>query len=194
MKRLIIAVDCDDVLISTTPFFVDLYNRTYGTKATLAQINDSNPDIWQASEQLQDERWFAMTEHDEYKNLAPNPRAVEVLNRLSLDHELHLVTARKEEERLFTQSMLDTHLSGIFQSMEFVGWSGSKGAICGGLEAQVLIDDNFRHLVSAHEWGVSNLLWFGDYPWQTEDLSDMPIVRCRDWREVEAEIERIASN
>ena len=78
--------------------------------------------------------------------------------------------------------------------MKFVGWEGSKGDVCRALRADVLIDDNFRHLVSARDCGVGGLLWFGDYPWQTEDLGDMPTVRCRDWREVEAEIERIASN
>ena len=80
MKRLVIAVDCDDVLVSTAPYFVDTYNNTYGTSGTLEYAHSPDPSVWGASEEV------------------------------------------------------------------------------------------------------------------TEDLSDMPIVRCRDWREVEAEIERIASN
>ena len=194
MKRLVIAVDCDDVLVSTAPYFVDTYNNTYGTSGTLEYAHSPDPSVWGASEEVIIERWYGMTRTDGYKGLSPDPYEVKVLRNLAKIHELHLVTARREEEREFTQTMLDKHLDGVFTSMKFVGWEGSKGDICRALRADVLIDDNFRHLVSARDCGVSGLLWFGDYPWQTEDLSDMPIVRCRDWREVEAEIERIASN
>ena len=193
MKRLVIAVDCDDVLVSTSPYFVDTYNNTYGTSATLEYAHSPDPSVWGASDEVVLERWSGIKRTDGYKGLSPDPDEVKVLRNLAKIHELHLVTARKEEEREFTQTMLDKHLDGVFTSMEFVGWEGSKGDICRELRADVLIDDNFRHLVSARDCGVSGLLWFGDYPWQTEDLSDMPIVRCRDWREVEAEIERIAS-
>ena len=194
MKRLVIAVDCDDVLVSTAPYFVDTYNNTYGTSGTLEYAHSPDPSVWGASEEVIVERWFGMTRTDGYKGLSPDPDEVKVLRNLAKIHELHLVTARKEEEREFTQTMLDKHLDGVFTSMKFVGWEGSKGDVCQALRADVLIDDNFRHLVSARDCGVSGLLWFGDYPWQTEDLSGMPTVRCRDWREVEAEIERIASN
>ena len=194
MKRLVIAVDCDDVLVSTAPYFVDTYNNTYGTSGTLEYAHSPDPSVWGASEEVIVERWFGMTRTDGYKGLSPDPYEVKVLRNLAKIHELHLVTARREEEREFTQTMLDKHLDGVFTSMKFVGWEGSKGDVCRALRADILIDDNFRHLVSARDCGVSGLLWFGDYPWQTEDLSDMPIVRCRDWCEVEAEIERIASN
>ena len=194
MKRLVIAVDCDDVLVSTAPYFVDTYNNTYGTSGTLEYAHSPDPSVWGASEEVIVERWFGMTRTDGYKGLSPDPDEVKVLRNLAKIHELHLVTARKEEEREFTQTMLDRHLDGVFTSMKFVGWEGSKDDVCQALRADVLIDDNFRHLVSAHDCGVGGLLWFGDYPWQTEDLGDMPTVRCRDWREVEAEIERIASN
>ena len=194
VKKLVIAVDCDDVLVSTTPFFVELYNKLYGTKGTLEQSHNSDSAIWQASEELQIERWFNMTKTEDYKKLAPKPEEVSVLRRLAEMHGLHLVTARKEEERAFTQSMLDQYLGGVFSSMEFVGWNGSKGDVCQVLQADVLIDDNFRHLASAYDCGVEHVVWFGNYPWQTEDPGDTPIIRCQGWQEVETEIERIAAS
>lgn len=193
-KKLVITVDCDDVLVSTSPFFVDLYNKTYGTNGTLEYAHSPDPKVWQADEQVIGDRWFAMTEHEDYKKLAPTETETAVLRRLAKVHELHLVTARKEGEREFTQYMLDQHLEGVFQSMTFVGWAGSKGDICNNLQADVLIDDSFRHLVSAYNRGVRNLLWFGDYPWQTEEPGDVPIRRCLGWSDVEAEIGRIAAS
>lgn len=191
--KLVIAVDCDDVLVSTSPFFVDLYNKTYGTNGTLEHAHFASPDVWKADEQTILDRWYAMTEHEDYKKLAPTAQEVAVLRRLAEVHDLHLVTARKEVERDFTEYMLDQHLKGVFQSMTFVGWTGSKGDICNNLQADVLIDDSFRHLASAHDCGVSNLLWFGDYPWQTDVPGDVPVVRCAGWQEVEKEIGQIAN-
>jgi len=193
VKRLVIAIDCDDVLVQTTPFLVNSYNRIYGTNATLAQSCDPAYDIWQADEDLQMERWGKLIELEGYKDLSPDSREAHILRMLAREHELHLVTARNEHEREFTQSMLNRELEGVFTSMEFTGWQGSKGDVCESIRADVLIDDGFRHLASAYDCGISDLIWFGNYPWQTEDSKDIPVRRCCDWREVEAEIERIAS-
>ncbi len=69
---------------------------------------------------------------------------------------------------------------------------GTKGDICQGLNADVLIDDNLKHLVHAAECGVEGLLWFGSYPWQTDEVVERGVKRCADWDEVLQEINRIA--
>lgn len=196
MKRLVIAVDCDDVLVQTTQFFVDAYNKTYGTSATLAHSHGATANsahVWGANEEEVVRRWGLMTETDEYKALGPSADEAIVLHRLAERHELHLVTARKEHERAFTQQMLNRELSGVFTSMEFVGWRGSKGQVCQQLQADVLVDDSLRHLLDARECGVEGLIWFGEYEWQASADSAPPdVIRCTNWSEVEAAIERLA--
>ncbi len=47
---------------------------------------------------------------------------------------------------------------------------------------------------STSQYGVSDLLWFGQYPWQGQDeLVDdtVSITRCNSWRDVSQEIERL---
>lgn len=197
MERLVIAIDCDDVLVPTTKFFVDAYNKEYGTNAALAHSHgatSSSSDVWGADEEEVIRRWGLLTETDEYKALGPDPVEAAILRRLAECHELHLVTARKEDEREFTQEMLSRELKGVFTAMEFVGWQGSKGQVCQQLKADVLIDDSLRNLMSAHECKVRSLLWFGEYEWQAP-ASTAPegITQCANWPEVEAEIERLAS-
>lgn len=194
MKKLVIAVDCDDVLVATTPWFVDTYNKRYGTQATLAQARDADPLIWGAEEQEVIARWTALTDEDEYKRLKPDTNEVRVLKELAEHHELHLVTARKEVERAFTQDMLDKELRGVFQSMEFVGWEGSKGEVCRRLSADVLIDDNANHLHDAIACGLpkGGALLFGAYPWNANDVEHPELRHCHNWGDVKKAIDTLA--
>ena len=187
MRRLVIAVDCDDVLVPTAPFMVRAYNQLYGTSATLAQLNDPSFDIWQADEALQNERWAQLIEVEGYKELRPSAEEVTILKKIAAQHELHLVTARKEHERAFTQALLEQHLLGVFTTMEFVGWDGSKGQICRKIGADVLIDDNMHHLQNALQFALpaGGAILFGDYPWNEAHRSHDDIVHCIDWTAVD---------
>ncbi len=194
MRRLVIAVDCDDVLVLTTPFLVDAYNKTYGTNATLAQARDATASVWMDEESIVLKNWAALCETDEYKSLSPDPREAMILRELAKDHELHLITARKPEERAFTQQMLERELKGVFTSMEFVGWTGSKGEVCKRLGADVLIDDNANHLHDAIEKDMpkTGAILFGDYPWNEADNTHENITHCFNWDAVKKVIDEIA--
>jgi uncharacterized HAD superfamily protein len=194
VRRLVIAVDCDNVLVPTMPFFIDTYNQKYGTSITLDQVHDLDESIWQADDKTRIERLSSLTLTDEYHKLGPSKEEVDVLRELAKQHELHLVTSRKEHEREFTQEMLDRELSGVFTSMEFVGWEGSKGEVCKRVGADVLIDDNIYHLQDAIEQGLpaSGAILFGDYPWNAGDGTHDNLTRCADWSQVKATVEVIA--
>jgi len=191
MRKLIIAVDCDDVLVRTTPFFVDAYNRKYGTKVTLAGAHEGD-EIWETDRATLDGRFAALMNTDEYRTLAPSTEEVAVLTALAKDHELHVITARRPHERAFTQLTLDTYLPGVFTSLELVGFTGSKGGVTEKLNADVLIDDNVRHLQDAIQHGLpaEGALLFGDYPWNADVKDEM--IRCHTWDEVKTEIDRLA--
>ena len=65
MRRLVIAVDCDDVLLMTTPFFVDAYNRTFGTSVTLDKANNSQHDVWGVDRATLEARFAQLMDTDE---------------------------------------------------------------------------------------------------------------------------------
>ena len=190
MRRLVIAVDCDDVLIRTTPFFVDAYNRQYGTKVTLdkAHVGD---EIWETDRATLDGRFAELMETEEYKTLAPSADEIAVLTALSKDHELHVITARRPHERETTQLVLDTYLPGVFTSLELVGFTGSKGEVCERINADILIDDNLRHLEDAIKHGLpkEGAILFGDYAWNIDSKGSF--TRCHTWAEVQKEIDRL---
>ena len=197
MRRLVIAVDCDDVLVQTTPFFVNAYNETYGTSVPLADARDGSSPAWGGlADEVIIERWGRLVQTEGYKNLQPDPLEALVLHELAKHHELHLVTARKENERQFTQEMLDRELAGVFTSMEFVGWGGSKGEVCKRIGADVLIDDSANHLYDALDQGLpaGGAILFGDYPWNSADHGHDKLVHCLDWSNVKAAVDAVAND
>lgn len=193
MKRLVIAVDCDDVLVPSTEKIVELYNQRYGTKVALPGAHiSSNPD-WQASREEIAERIYDIQLTDFYIQTVPFDDAIRACRELAKKHELHLVTARPGRIMHTTLAMLDRYFHGVFTEIERVGLDGDKGQICRRLQADVLIDDNAKYLESAGRSGVRNLLWFGNYPWQDEEgMTTKGVIRCANWARVEEEIERIA--
>lgn len=191
MRRLVVAVDCDDVLVQTTLLLVNAYNQKYGTSVLLEEAYSQSFEKWGAQEDEVSERFASLMETEGYRLLGIDLSDIETLRRLAKFHELHLVTARREHEKELTYAMIERDIPGVFTSMEFVGWTGSKGEVCRSIGADVIIDDNINHLKDAQRCGVPNLVWFGDYPWQSE-LNDLAVVRCTGWREVEDFIGRVA--
>lgn len=190
MKRLVIAVDCDDVLLPSLMLIIGLYNQRYGAKVPYKSAYDPHETEWGVEPEEIGRRIYEIQLSEGYAHAAPFADAVEVCRRLAGNHELHLVTARHKSLTELTSAMLAQYFGGVFREVALVGPRGNKGDICRNLRADVLIDDNAAHLRTAEQCGVSHLLWFGSYPWQ----ADAPggVVRCRDWYEVEMEIERFA--
>ena len=194
MRRLVIAIDCDDVLVRTTPFFVDSYNQKYGTNVPLDLAHVDDETLWGVPHSEMLDRFAQMIDTEEYRALGLSPAQAAVLKQLAEHHELHVVTARKEHERALTQAMLDRDVPGIFTSMEFVGWGGSKGDVCHRIGADVLIDDNASHLYDAIHKGLPHggALLFGAYPWNEADQSHQDVRHCIDWPDVKMAIDALA--
>lgn len=189
MKRLVIAIDCDDVLMPCTEYLVHEYNRLYGTQISLEAAHVFSVETMGADREEVHRRLNEIQLSDGYAQVVPYTEAIESVKRLARSHELHMITARPEGIMGVTQRMIEKYFPGYFTSVRHVGPTGSKGDECAALRADVLIDDNIRHLVSAKACGTAIRLWFGHYPWHTE-VPEPGIVtaRCNDWAEVEAVI------
>lgn len=193
-RKLTIAVDCDEVLIHTTEYMVGAYNQMFGTSVPLALAHTPNIPDWDAPREVVHERLDEIQRRPEYLDLHPSKVTINVVRQLAEQHDLHVVTARPESVMDTTRLMISRYFDGCFSSVKHVGQDGDKGAVCSALRADVLIDDSLRHLLRAQDCGVEHRLWFGDYIWQTEHPeADVVTCRCRNWNEVEAEIERIAA-
>lgn len=194
MRKLIIAVDCDDVLVPATEACVRIYNEKYGTSVQLKNAHDIHNMDWAAERSEILRRFSELWSTTDFASIPPFDEAVQACNRLARHHELYLVTGRHKDVLPTTNRMLERYFKGIFKEVEHIGLDGNKGDICRNFSAEVLIDDNLRHLNDARECGLENLIWFGDYAWNRSDKPEDDVIHCLDWLSVEQEIGRIAGS
>lgn len=192
MKKLVIAIDCDDVLVNASEFLVQTYNARYGTSVQIERAHQSGNDEWGADRDEVFRRIHEIQLSDAYAQIAPSKMARRVIAELASHHELHVVSARHDDVLSVTNRMLEQYFIDCFQSVEHVGDDRSKGEVCEQLGAQVMIDDNSKHLIDAAGHGVAKRIWFGDYAWQKDQEIDVTADRCLDWREAQAVIEEFA--
>lgn len=195
-RKLVIAVDCDDVLVPGVESLVSAYNHRYNTTVRLENAFNPNSSEWGVGREEIFSRLREIHLSDDFPHSEPQLETQEVVNRLARSYELHLVTAREPELEHLTNNMISKFFPGCFEGIEHTGGVISKGVVCQTIGANILIDDALHNLVRARDSGLDWLVKFGNYPWQDEnELVDFDnLISCDNWLEVEKEIERIAGS
>lgn len=202
MKRLVIAIDCDDVLLTTSPHLVKYYNKTHGTNLELHHMyTPAKLESWGTTddnEAITRIQKFSQTE--EHAAIVPEPEAIEAIKELAKHHELHLVTGRADFLEPITRRMLNTYFPDCFKTIEHTNYLNpaagathqrTKGEVCKAIAAHILIDDHVKHGKTALGM-VGEVIVFGDYPWNQQELPE-GMVRCADWAATTAEVEAYAA-
>ena len=201
MKRLVIAIDCDDVLIPSSPAIVAHYNQTYQTSVHVDQFYDEDTLLWGVPDK--EEKYIRIRKYfqsEEFRiQVIPFREAIEAVAHLADKHELHLVTGRSQTVDMVTAEMIERYFSGIFKSVEHTGSvrqpDGSvvrrtKGEVCRQLGVDVLIDDNLDHARSVLDSGTATVLLSGEYGWNRGELM-AGVTRCSNWDDVVQQIESL---
>jgi uncharacterized HAD superfamily protein len=198
MKKPIIAVDIDEVLM---PHFGDLigwYNSQFGTALTLYDNHPSDPGNWGTDDiEVAIRRVHQFYDTHEFKTSKPLKEAQSVLERLRSRYELVIVTARDTVLEAATTDWLDEHFKEIFSAVHFTrhfsleGKRRPKAEILHEENASYFIDDSLEHVLAAAQRGISCIL-FGDYAWNQSKELPNNVVRCKNWRTVEGSFNGIS--
>jgi uncharacterized HAD superfamily protein len=190
MKKPIISVDIDDVLVPHVEDLISWHNKEYGTKMDLVHYHSKNPKDW-GSKTIEEaikrvQRFFTTPDLLDAK---PMEDAASALSSLSENYTLIVITSRDNIIEDVTNNWLSRHFPEIFKEAHFTarfnleGKSGKKSAVALNAKAEYLIDDTLENALDAAEAGIKVLL-FGDYPWN--QLKELPggVTRVKDWRGV----------
>lgn len=203
-RRLVIAIDCDDVLLPTATAIIEDYNARFATALKLEHMyTPARMETWGTDNaDVAIERVNEFLRSKEHATLAPHPEAVDAIKQLAAEHELHLITGRADFLQDVTQAMLDAYFPGCFTSVEHTNFIVSstdtavkrtKGEVCQAICADILIDDHVVHGKSGLECGLEKIIVFGDFPWNRNEELDKGMVRCHDWPGVLSEVEKSAA-
>lgn len=208
-RRLVIAIDCDDVLMPTAQAILDDYNERFGTHVGFEHFYDTTDlslDIWGVKSRDEAIERVAQFLHSErHDNIMPDAEAIRAIPLLAAQHELHLVSGRMDSLKPATERMLRTHFPGFFKSIEHTNFitplgskviRRSKGDLCkaiNAINADILIDDHPHHGNSALAADIGRVILFGDYAWNRSGVLPNSMVRCKDWSKVIEEVEMYAA-
>lgn len=196
-RKLIVAVDIDDVLVPHFGELARFASESFGIHLTADEmfyagtVNAIMRRTGLSKEEIMS-RIDAYLVSDEFY-IDPLPGAVEVLIKLSKKYDLVIITARPQPMKDLTIAWLEKHFPELFSQVRVVGherWglgAAPKGHIFRELGVSILIDDHPTHCRAAHEQGI-RALRFGEYPWSdSEDLPDNVEV-VKNWEEVAAKL------
>lgn len=203
-KRLTIAVDIDDVLARQVEGLVAFSNQRWGTALTVDDYDEDWGVMWGVNLEERTRRAAEFHNLPISRSYGCVEGAYEVLQRLSRQHHLIIVTSRRLQMKADTFEWLDDHFPGIFSrdDIHFTGiWDNAtehsaaktKGELIEKIGADVLIDDQLKHCLAVAETGRCALL-FGVYNWNRQTVLPAGVERVVDWVEVEKAIERIAEH
>lgn len=195
MRRLVVAVDFDDVLVESSKVLPAIYNEKFGTDLRYEDMYVGNYGRFGVSTQeAAMQRLHSVMQCDAYTGIKPSTEVVEVVKRLASKHELHVITGRAGFLEPYTKAILDSNFPDCFTSLEHTNHFDdgdatvvrrSKAQVCEQIGADILIDDLPLHIEQVLHSGVGRVVLFGDYPWNQSFTVSDGMSRCRTWHEVE---------
>jgi 5'(3')-deoxyribonucleotidase len=204
MRRLVIAVDFDDVLVDSSKVLPEIYNEKFGTDLRYEDMYVGHYGRFGVSTQAAAiQRLHSVMQCDAYTGLKPSIEVVEVVRRLASQHELHVITGRAGFLEPYTRAILDSNFPDCFTSLEHTNHFDdgdttvvrrSKAQVCKQIGVDMLIDDLPLHVEQVLQSGVGRVVLFGEYPWNQSSAMSNGMSRCRTWGEVEKVVAACAAD
>jgi len=194
MKRPVIAVDIDDVLVDSAASILGDYNKKYGTSLTKNHYYSKDIKVLEVEHyDIAAERFGKYIASKEYTDMPPISGAVSAINRLSSRYDFVGVTSRPEFIAEATNKWLKKHFkSGIIKAIytSFVMGSVSqqssiltKAGVCQELGASYMIEDHLGHVLPVSELDITVFLI--DQPWNQAGALPKNVIRVKNWLEIE---------
>ncbi len=202
-KKLIIAIDFDDVIVLTGNRQVEYYNETYRQSVHPRHFySTATTETWGTDDdQLVIDRIAKHTMSEEFAQTPPTEESIQAIHHLAQYHELHIVTGRPQSIEGATLATIDKYFKGCFKTVEHTNMytpstldlvRRAKGDVCKDLQVDIFIDDHVGHCRSVQEAGISEIIVFGDYDWNRHESLGPGMIRCVDWSAVLKEVERVS--
>lgn len=193
MRKLVIAIDLDDVVHDTVGDIVSYYNKTHGTILEIADYYSFDRlEAWGSTDPEVVARQINAYLHTaDYMQSGPHPETAEILKRLHEKYSLVIVTGRPDFVVEPTKKWLQVHLSGVFTDVIHTSFykqfNGGKSLrkidVCKDIQAKILIDDHAGHIAEVAAGGIDGIL-FGDYPWSHIEKLPNNVTRAASWHEI----------
>lgn len=187
MKKAVISVDCDDVLVASASYIVNQHNQRFGTSLTADDFYGGDTNKWRGDSATITQRITDIMLAPGFRRVLPVEGAVDVMRELSDEYEFHVVTGRDSVMTEVTQAMIATFFEGLINQTHFTGWytggPKTKADVCREIGAVWHIDDHPHHIEVVTAAGIPSIL-FGEYIWTRDAKPHDLVYRAANWQEI----------
>ena len=180
---MVIGVDIDNCIISTTEAVLEQHYADTGEKLTLDDIKSYYIEN-HVSEEYRDDFHLIFLKKEMWKRAKVIPNCVEVIKRLhNQGHQIYFVTSTEAKNVAKKSSFLQRTFPFLDIRKRLITTHCKQM-----INVDILIDDYEMNLVDGLYFGI-----LMDYPWNSnfDDASDDKIYRVFDWTQIEPMIECI---
>lgn len=194
MTKKLIAVDIDEVLAFHAKALIAYSNKVLGTKLTIDDYSEHWSKMWQVDYEETARLSEAYHQSGDMAHLEHHKAADEVLRNLAKHYRMVIVTARRKDVSIITETWIAQHFQGIFEAIHHAGiwdkqitdssFTATKADVCLSIGVDYLIDDQSKHCNAVAEAGIQAIM-FGDYPWNRNEFTHPSVIKCADWSMVQ---------
>lgn len=196
MKRKIIGLDFDDVLVDFNESIRLFHNNIYGTSYEYKDVIKYDLGLlWKCSPNEIVARIHDFYNSEFHINTPPIEGAIEALRILSKENILVVITSRPESVRKVTLELLEKYFSMQFGEIHFLDFHQgglarrkTKGEMCVEAGVEIFVEDVLQNAVTISNKGIPTLLF--DRPWNQEK-EPSNITRVFGWNDVLEQIHKI---
>lgn len=192
MKKRVIALDIDDVLINFNESLRKFHNARYGTAyARKDIISFELHELWKCTREEMVRRIMEHYHSKEHELIEAIEGVHAVLTRHKRKFTYVCITARPESVRAHTLPILERFFPKLIKSAHFLGHlqlgsahCKSKAEVCDELGAVTLVEDSLHNAEVAAMAEIPVILI--DTPWNQSPTLHPLIRRVFDWNEIDS--------
>lgn len=185
-----IGVDLDDTLCQTIKAIFEFHNNKHGTNFDVKDAKTYDIyDIWGDTREKIAKELREYHTSDYAKNAKPIPHAKKILNKLKMNNELFIITARSNEIKKETEEWVETFFPNIFSEIHYARQfikdeeeTTSKKTICDNLNIDILIEDSLKYATECE--ASCKKIFLIDNVWNQTDKMPPNIKRVHSWKEI----------
>ncbi len=202
-----IGIDIDNTIAPTFKTIIDYLNKKYSVnKKHKHSKQPSGYDLFHTDFKSAYSDWKEFVESKEHKKMTPITGSTNIIKKLSLKHQIYIITARNSKEKFQTILWIDKHYKNKFEEILFLDYQNddntrplyTKGDLCKRFKIEVMVEDDFSQIKEISKKNPKmKLLLFdknGKYTWNKKRPLPKNTTVVKNWTEVEKEIKKIIQN
>jgi uncharacterized HAD superfamily protein len=187
-----IGIDFDDVLAPSIIGFRKYFNNKHNKVHEKIYWDELDTLGLSFEEFIKEWNEFCVTDY--HNNMIPISDSIDVLKRLSKEHELYLISARSTKLEKTTRKLIDNYFPNIFKEIHLINKkeeiNNKKSEVCLEQKIDIMIDDSLSNLIDCEKVGTKGI-WFTQYlTARRNEFINPKIIIARSWLDVERQIEK----